>query len=161
LQEHPADISSAGPVPNVIQKTSLSTGRPGSFSKQPGNLPVRSAGNVRLYRQPVSISNLHVPGRLSVSGGQFPKIPAPDPPTPPQNYRTRGVPSRNCCYPPSPRVMHKRGGVGVGLEAEGYTPDLELGKLGNRHPFQISGVNHATTILKSGVNYTILWIKTT
>lgn len=35
---------------------------------------------------------------------------------------------------PSPRVMQKRGGVGVGLEAEGYTPGPGSGKMGKQTP---------------------------
>ena len=192
-----------------MQKTSLSTGRPGSFSSQPRKPPVRSAGNDRLYRQPVFICNPHVPGDYRSREGNSQKIPAPDPPplpkitgqggcppellpppsprfsffvnrphlpgpaknvgttphafqspkvcfawsvrragegTPPLQCRTRGVggshegegwplcgPDR-VCPPPTCRTFScagplspghaKRGGVGVGLEAEGYTPNL-------------------------------------
>lgn len=62
---------------------------------------------------------------------------------------------------PSPRVMHKRGGVGVGRKAGGYPPARDWEKWENRHLARMSGVNCTITILKSGVNYTILWIKTT
>jgi len=73
------------------------------------------------------------PGDYRYQEGNSQKSRPQTPPPLPKNTGQGGC-HPEVLLPPSPRVMHKRGGVGVGLEAEGYTPDLELGKIGEQTP---------------------------